>query len=103
RIGLRYAVEVGLVGDSRQTLQLLLPLLKKKEDRSFLETAQNGMREWLALMEQRATRTDSPLKPQVVAHELGKRLPDNAVVSCDSGTITTWWARHVHAKRGQMH
>jgi pyruvate dehydrogenase (quinone)/pyruvate oxidase len=103
RIGLRYAVEVGLVGDSRMTLQKLLPLLEKKGDRSFLETAQKGMREWLSLMEERATRNDSPLKPQVVAHELGKRLPDNAIVSCDSGTITTWWARHIRSKRGQLH
>src|SRR5690242_19900220 len=54
-------------------------------------------------MQTRATRTDKPMKPQVVAHELGKRLPDNAIVSCDSGTITTWWARHIPVKRGQMH
>jgi len=103
RIGLRYAVEVGLVGDSRKTIHKLLQVLKRKSDRSFLEKAQKGMREWQQLMEERATRTDKPLKPQVVAHELGKRLPDNAIVSCDSGTITTWWARHIHSKRGQMH
>jgi pyruvate dehydrogenase (quinone) len=103
RIGLRFPVEVGLVGDARLTLQELQPLLHRKEDRSFLETAQAGMKEWSALMETRATRTDRPLKPQVVAHELGRRLPDNAIVSCDSGTITTWWARHIPVKRGQMH
>jgi pyruvate dehydrogenase (quinone) len=55
------------------------------------------------LMLERATRTDTPMKPQVVAYELGRRLPDNAIVSCDSGTITTWWARHIPVKRGQMH
>ena len=103
RIGLRFPVEVGLAGDSRATLQKLMPLLHRKEDRSFLETAQNGMREWRTLMEERAARTDKPIKPQVVAHELGLRLPDNAIVSCDSGTITTWWARHIPCKRGQMH
>jgi pyruvate dehydrogenase (quinone)/pyruvate oxidase len=54
-------------------------------------------------MEERATRSDYPMKPQVVAHELGKRLRDDAIVSCDSGTNTTWWARHIPAKRGQMH
>ncbi len=103
RIGLRYAVEVRLVGDSRMTLKKLLPLLERKADRSFLEIAQKGMQEWMTLMEERGTRTDKPLKPQVVAHELCKRLPDNAIVSCDSGTITTWWARHIRSKRGQMH
>src|SRR5207247_9444774 len=55
------------------------------------------------LMVERGTRQDKPMKPQVVAHELGQRLPENAIVSCDSGTIATWWARHIPAKRGQMH
>src|SRR5207249_6814613 len=75
----------------------------RKEDRAFLAKAQQGMRSWNDLMVGRATRSDMPMKPQVVAHELGQRLPDNAIVSCDSGTITTWWARHVPVKRGQMH
>jgi pyruvate dehydrogenase (quinone)/pyruvate oxidase len=103
RIALRYPVEVGLVGDTRRTLQRLLPLVHGKDDRSFLERAQKGMQEWNELMLERATRTDKPIKPQVVAHELGKRLPSNAIVSCDSGTIATWWARHIPVKRGQMH
>jgi pyruvate dehydrogenase (quinone)/pyruvate oxidase len=103
RIGLRYPVEVGLVGDSKQTIQALLPLLRRKEDRSFLKQAQDGMGEWWQLMEERGTRTDTPMKPQVVAWELGKRLSDTAIVSCDSGTIATWWARQIPAKRGQMH
>ncbi|HLW68878.1 MAG TPA: enolase C-terminal domain-like protein [Gemmataceae bacterium] len=103
RIGLRYPVEVGLVGDSRRTLRALLPMLQRKDDRSFLEKAQKGMKEWNETMHERATRMDAPMKPQVVAHELGKRLPDNAIVSCDSGTIATWWARHIPVKRGQMH
>jgi pyruvate dehydrogenase (quinone)/pyruvate oxidase len=103
RIGLRYPVEVGLVGDSCRTLQLLLPMLSRHEDRSFLEKAQAGMTKWRELMEKRGTRTDKPMKPQVIAWELGKRLPDNAIVSSDSGTITTWWARQIPAKRGQMH
>ncbi|MFO7683234.1 MAG: thiamine pyrophosphate-binding protein [Chloroflexota bacterium] len=103
RIGLRYPVEVGLVGDSKRTLQSLLPLLQRHEDRSFLEEAQKGMQDWWELMRERGTRQDTPMKPQVVAWELGKRLPENAIVSCDSGTITTWWARHIPAKRGQMY
>lgn len=103
KIGLRYDVEVGLVGDSRRTLEALLPLLTRKQDRSFLEKAQKGMKEWWELMSKRATHPDKPMKPQVIAHELGKRLRDNAIVSSDSGTITTWWARHIKAKRGQLY
>ena len=103
RIGLRYPVEVGLVGDSARTLQALLPLLTRKAERGFLETAQHRMKSWLELMEERATRTDSPMKPQVLAHELGRRLDAEAIVTCDSGTIATWWARHIPVRRGQMH
>jgi pyruvate dehydrogenase (quinone) len=103
RIGLRYPVEVGLVGDSRRTLQKLLPLLKWNEDRRFLKKAQKGMREWWQLMEEHGTRPDVPMKPQVVAWELGKRLTDTAIVSSDSGTITTWFARQIPARRGQMY
>jgi len=103
RIALRYPVEVGLVGDSRNTLRELIPLLKRKESRKFLQAAQAGMKDWSELMEKRATRQDKPMKPQVVARELGKRLRDDAIVSCDSGTITTWWARHIPVRRGQMH
>jgi pyruvate dehydrogenase (quinone) len=103
RIGLRYDVEVGLVGDSRRTLEALLPLLKRKKDRSFLEQAQKEMKDWRELMSKRSTNMEKPMKPQVIAHELGQRLRHDAIVSSDSGTITTWWARHIPAKRGQMH
>jgi pyruvate dehydrogenase (quinone) len=103
RIGLRYPVEVGLVGDSRNVLEQLLPLLDYHENRKFLEKAQEGMQKWMKLMEERGTRQDMPMKPQVLAWELGKLLRDDAIVSCDSGTITTWWARQIPAKRGQMH
>jgi pyruvate dehydrogenase (quinone)/pyruvate oxidase len=103
RIGLRYPVEVGLIGDSRATLQELIPMLKPNEHRGFLETAQKGMAEWWKLMEERGTRQDKPMKPQVVAWELGKRLRSDAIVSCDSGTIATWFARQIPVKRGQMH
>lgn len=103
RIGLRYPVEVGLVGDCAASLRALLPLLRKKEDRSFLKAAQDGMAEWNRLMLDRASRTDKPMKPQVVAHELGKRLRDDAIVCCDSGTVATWFARHIPARRGQMY
>lgn len=103
RIGLRYPVEVGLAGDARRTMIQLLPLLQAKPDRSFLEKAQEGMKKWWALMKERGTRTDKPMKPQVVAWELSQRLKDNAIVSCDSGTIATWFARQMVARPGQMY
>lgn len=101
RIGLRYPVEVGLVGDSKHTLELLLPLLKRNEHRKFLEDAQEATREWWQIMEERGTQQTLPMKPQVVAWELGKRLKNDAIIACDSGTVTVWWARQVKAQRGQ--
>jgi pyruvate dehydrogenase (quinone) len=59
--------------------------------------------QWQKLMEERGTRGDIPMKPQVAGLELGKRIPANAIVTSDSGTITTWWARYVPALRGQEH
>ena len=103
RIGLRYPVDVGLAGDCKRTLQLLLPLLKRKKDRTFLETAQKGMTDWWKVMDERGSRTDMPMKPQVVAHEINKHLRDDAIISSDSGTIATWFARHLRAKRGQKY
>lgn len=103
RIGLRYPVEVGLAGDSRGTLALLLPLLRANPHTQFLEKLQQSMSEWWRLMEERGTRQDRPMKPQVVAWELGKRLRKDAIVSCDSGTIATWFARQIKVQQGQMH
>jgi pyruvate dehydrogenase (quinone) len=102
RIGLRYPVEIGLVGDSLRTLRRLLPMLDRNPNRAFLQQAQRGKAEWMALMEERGTRRDMPMKPQVVAHELGKRLAADAIIATDSGTITTWAARHFQIKPQQM-
>lgn len=101
RVGLRYPVEAALIGDTRKVLAALLPRLDYREDRSFLETAQAGMAAWRDLMAERGARQDKPMKPQVVAHELDKLLADNAVIATDSGTITTWAARHLTI-RGDM-
>jgi pyruvate dehydrogenase (quinone) len=101
RIGLRYPADVGLVGTCRDVLHALLPLVQRKEDRGFLDTAQQRMHHWNTLMHERGTRTDMPMKPQVVAHHLNKLLADDAIVSSDSGTIATWSARHIQM-RGDM-
>jgi pyruvate dehydrogenase (quinone) len=102
RISLRHPADVGLVGDTKICLRALLPHLAP-HNKAFLEKAQNGKAEWKKLMEERGTREDKPMKPQVVGWELGQRIPENAIVTSDSGTITTWWARYVPALRGQKH
>src|SRR3954464_10946926 len=84
RIGLRYPAEIGLVGDSLRVLRRLIPHLDRKPDRAWLEQAQQGKGEWDKLMQERGTRQDMPMKPQVVAHELGKRLKADAIVATDS-------------------
>jgi pyruvate dehydrogenase (quinone)/pyruvate oxidase len=102
RLGLRYPVDVGLCGDAQATLRELLPLLPRNQDRSFLEQAQEGMRQWWALMRERGTRADMPMKPQVPAWHLSQHLRDDAIVCGDSGTVTTWAARQITTRRGQM-
>jgi pyruvate dehydrogenase (quinone)/pyruvate oxidase len=102
RISLRYPADVGLIGSSKACLRALVPLLKA-HDKGFLKKAQRAKKDWEKLMEERGTFMDKPMKPQVVGWELGKRIPPNAIVTSDSGTITTWWARYVPALRGQMH
>lgn len=93
RIGLRYPIEIGLVGDAQATLRELLMYLPRNEDRSFLKQAQAGMVEWWKLMEERGTRTEKPMKPQVVSWNLAESLADDAIVLGDSGTVTTHIAR----------
>ncbi len=103
RIGARYPVQCGLVGDTKATLQKLIPMLRNHKDKRFLEKAQDGMQRWWHLMKEQGSRLDKPMKPQVVAWELGKLIASDAIVSCDSGTVATWWARQIPVKRGQMH
>ena len=102
RVSLRHPADVALVADAKTALRALLPLLRQHGG-SFLKKAQEGKAKWQKLMEERGTRSDKPMKPDVVGWELGKRIPPNAIVTSDSGTITTWWARYVPARRGQKH
>ncbi len=101
RIGLRFNADVGLVGDCRTVLRALLPLVEHKRKRGFLEESQRRMKDWRGLMEERGTRGDMPMKPQVVTYHLNKLLADDAIVSADSGTIATWAARYIDI-RGTM-
>ena len=101
RIGLRFPVEAGLVGDSASVLRQLLPMVNRNTDRRHLEEAQRAMKDWRELLEERGTRRDSPMKPQVVTHELNKLIDDDAILITDSGTVTAWTARYVEM-RGDM-
>jgi pyruvate dehydrogenase (quinone) len=94
RIGIRYPV--GLVGDTKRCLQELLPRPGRNQR---LETEKY----WKQKMDERASVKSRPMKPQFVAAEVGKRLHSNTAVNCDSGTIATWWARHIPVKSGQLH
>ncbi|MGN6379477.1 MAG: thiamine pyrophosphate-dependent enzyme [Gaiellales bacterium] len=93
RIGLRHPVDVGLVGDAKRTLRELVARLDRVDDRAWLNGMQHKIAEWWELMEERGTRRETPMKPQVVAWELGRHLADDAIVCGDSGTVTTWQAR----------
>jgi pyruvate dehydrogenase (quinone)/pyruvate oxidase len=102
RIGLRHPVDVPLSGDARATLAALLPLLSENKDRSFLDQAQRGMREWWELMDERGTSTDVPMKPQVAARAVNDALEPDAIVCGDSGTVTTWAARQIKVRGEQL-
>jgi pyruvate dehydrogenase (quinone) len=102
RIGLRYPVEIGLAGDVRTTLRALQPLLKRKDDRSFLQTAQQKMREWNALLDAVEASDHAPLRPQRVIRALSDRLNDDAVISLDCGANTHFAARHLRLRAGQQ-
>ena len=93
RIGLRYPVSVGLVGDAAATLELLLPQLNRHHG-GFLKTTQKRMQEWNRLMTERGSNTARPMKPEFVASTLSQLAPRDAIISCDCGTVTTWLSRH---------
>jgi pyruvate dehydrogenase (quinone) len=102
RIGLRYPMDVHLVGDARETLRELIPLLRRKEDRSWRERVESEVAEWWRLLEEWAGLDADPLNPQRVAWELNSRLPDNAILTGDSGSSTVWWARDLKIGRGML-
>jgi pyruvate dehydrogenase (quinone)/pyruvate oxidase len=100
-IGWRYPIEIGLAGDARATLERLVPMIERRSDRSFLEKAQERMREWKDVEGRRAHRDDVPLKPQTVVRALSDMLDDDAIISADCGTNTFWAARGIEIRRNQ--
>jgi pyruvate dehydrogenase (quinone) len=100
RLGIRYPVEVAMVGDASETLRALIPQLQRKEDRSWRAEIEQGVDQWWRLLDERAHVEAQPINPQLVFHELSERLPDRAILLADSGSATNWWARHLRMRRG---
>jgi pyruvate dehydrogenase (quinone) len=101
-LGLRYPTEVNLEGDAALTLRALLPLLQRKEDRSWREEVQDGIAEWWRVLEARAHNEAEPVNPQLVFWELSRRLPDRCILTADSGTAADWFARDLKIRPGMM-
>ena len=101
-LGIRYPMEVALHGDAKQTLRALIPLLRPKESRSWREKIEGNVEEWWRLMEDRAMRDADPVNPERVMWELNDRLPDDAIVTADSGSSTNWFARSLRLRTGMM-
>jgi pyruvate dehydrogenase (quinone) len=101
-IGIRYPADVLLIGDAKETLKALMPHLIRKEDRGWRREIEESVREWWEIDDKRALEDADPMNPQRVAHELSQVLPDDAIVTADSGSSTNWYARQVKLKQGNL-
>lgn len=101
-LGLRYPMEVNLQGDARLTLRALIPLLEQKQDRSWRKGIEKDVAEWWEVLEARAKLTANPINPQLLFWELSAQLPDQAILTCDSGSAANWYARDLKLRRGMM-
>jgi pyruvate dehydrogenase (quinone) len=99
-LGIRYPMDVNLQGDSKATLQALIPYLKRKEDRSWREEIEGKVNKWWKILDARAQKSADPINPQYVFWELSKRLPDNCIISADSGSTASWFARDLKIRSG---
>jgi pyruvate dehydrogenase (quinone) len=101
-LSLRYPMEVNMVGDSAITLRALLPLLKQKTASKWRRSIETGMAAWWKTLEERAMMSADPINPQRVFWELSKRLPENCIMTGDSGSVANWYARDIRMRRGMM-
>jgi pyruvate dehydrogenase (quinone) len=101
-LNIRYPMELGLVGDAKETLKELAPRLERKDDRSWREQLEGEIREWWRLVEERAMQDADPINPQRLFWELNKYLPPDAIISADSGTAADWYARDLKLGRGHL-
>jgi pyruvate dehydrogenase (quinone) len=100
RLSLRYPMEINMVGDSATTLRALLPLLKQKTDKAWTDEIESNLKSWWQTLKDRAMDSAEPLNPQRVFFELSPRLPDNAIITADSGSVANWYARDIKIRRG---
>jgi pyruvate dehydrogenase (quinone) len=101
-IGIRYPADVMLIGDAKETLRALEPHLVRKEERAWRERIEKSVRDWWDIVQRRAMMDGEPMNPQRVVHELSLVLPDNAIISADSGSSTNWYARQLRLKQGNL-
>ena len=101
-LGIRFPTELNLIGDAAETLRVLIPYLEHKKDRSWRDTIQKGVREWWGVLEARAMNEANPINPQRLFWEASPRLPDNCILSSDSGSAANWFARDLKIRRGMM-
>jgi pyruvate dehydrogenase (quinone) len=101
-LAIRYPMEVALEGDAKATLEDLIPLLERKEDRAWREEVEANVSRWWEILDEQAHIEADPVNPQLVFHELSSRLPDKAILLADSGSATDWWARHLKMRRGMI-
>ncbi|MBA8825920.1 pyruvate dehydrogenase (quinone) [Saccharopolyspora lacisalsi] len=99
-IGVRYPMDAHLIGDSKDTLTELIPLLRRKQDRSWRERIEREVSEWWQVLDDRAHDTADPLNPELVTQELSKRLPDESIITTDAGSVANWWSRHLKLRTG---
>jgi pyruvate dehydrogenase (quinone) len=101
-LGLRYPMELNMVGDSKETLRSLIPLLQRKTDRSWREKIEKDNQSWEKIVKARCMENADPLNPERVFWELSQRLPDNCILTSDAGTGTNWYGRILKMRRGMM-
>ena len=102
RLSLRYPMEVSMVGDSAVTLRALLPLLEQKQANGWRKEIETGVASWWETLEERAMQPADPINPQRVFWELSKRLPENCIMTGNSGSVANWYARDIRMRRGMM-
>ena len=102
QVSMRYPMEVNLIGDSAMTLQALLPHLEQKADRDWREHIEKSIAQWWDVLEERAMADADPVNPQRVFWELSPKLPDNCILTSDSGSAANWYARDLKLRRGML-
>ena len=100
KLSLRYPMEINLIGDSAETLKALLPLLEQKTETKWRDTIKSNLDDWWKLLESRAMNAADPINPQRVFWELSPRLPENCIVTADSGSVANWYGRDLKFRRG---